>query len=57
MAGSKQTAGQIDHFKEWLPIANHQYEQAVRLEKRDAEEKKRLELQHEKEEEEARLRL
>lgn len=47
----------IDHFKNWLPKANRVYEQKIRREKQEAEEKSRQELQREIEGQEARQRV
>ena len=47
----------IDYFKDWLPKANRVYEQKIRREKQEAEEKSRQELQREIEEREARQRV
>src|SRR5262249_33246697 len=47
----------IDHFKEWLPNANHRYEEMVRTEKQQAEAQQREQLQKEIEEQERRQRI
>ncbi len=47
----------IDYFKTWLPIANRQYEQTIRREQWEEEERQRKELQMEIEELERRQRV
>lgn len=47
----------IDYFRDWLPSANRVYEQRIRREKEEAEEKKRKELKRQIAEEEARQRV
>ena len=47
----------IDHFKAWLPIANRKYEQMIRSELREEEERQRKELQMEIEELERQKRV
>jgi serine/threonine protein kinase len=47
----------IDYFKGWLPVANRVYEQRIRREKEEAEEKQRKELARQIAEEEARQRV
>jgi hypothetical protein len=47
----------IDYFKEWLPKANRVYEELIRTEKKQAEEKQRKELEHQIKEQEARQRV
>jgi hypothetical protein len=47
----------IDHFKAWLPIANRKYEQMIRSEQWEEEERQRRELQMEIEELERQKRV
>lgn len=47
----------VNHFKEWLPIANRQYAQRIRSEKQEEEERQRKELQKEIEELERQRRV
>jgi YbbR domain-containing protein len=47
----------IDYFKGWLPQANRIYEETVRREKLEAEERQRKQLQKEIEEQERRQRI
>lgn len=47
----------IDFFKAWLPNANRVYEQTIRSEKQEAEERQRRQLQQEVEEQERRQRI
>jgi len=47
----------INHFKNWLPKANRVYEQRIREEKQEAEEKSRQELQRKIKEQETRKRV
>ena len=47
----------IDNFKAWLPIANGEYEQTIRREQLEEEERQRKELQREIEEQERRQRI
>jgi len=47
----------IDYFKQWLPMANRKYEDMLRREKSEAEERRRKQLQNEIEEQERRQRV
>ncbi len=47
----------VNHFKDWLPIANRKYEQMIRSEKQEEEERQRRELQMEIEELERQRRV
>ncbi len=47
----------VNHFKDWLPIANRKYEQMIRSEQREKEERQRRELQIEIEELERQRRV
>ena len=47
----------IDYFNGWLPIANRVYEERIRREKKEAEQKHRKELERQIAEEEARQRV
>ncbi len=47
----------VNHFKDWLPIANRQYAQKIRSEKQEEEEQQRKELQTEIEELERQRRV
>ncbi len=47
----------IDYFNDWLPAANRVYEQRIRREKEQAEEKQRKELERQIAEQEARQRV
>ncbi len=47
----------IDYFNDWLPAANRVYEQLIRREKEEAEEKQRKELERQIAEQEARQRV
>src|SRR5215208_2974406 len=47
----------IDYFKQWLPHANHVYEDMIRREKAEAEDRQRRQLQAEIEEKERRQRV
>jgi len=47
----------IDHFNGWLPVANRVYEQHIRREREESEEKQRKELERQIAEQEARQRV
>lgn len=47
----------IDHFKQWIPQANHKYAEILRREKAEAEVRQRKQLQAEIEEQERRQRI
>lgn len=55
--GQSEVQQIIDYFKAWLPIANRVYEETVRREKQEAEERQRKQWQKEIEEQERRQRI
>ena len=56
-ATEKQVQQVINYFKDWLPKANRVYEQRIRMENDEAERKKRMEIEHQIAEQEARQRV
>jgi serine/threonine protein kinase len=56
-AAENQVQKIIDYFNDWLPVANRVYEQRIRREKEQAEEKQRKELERQIAEQEARQRV
>jgi serine/threonine protein kinase len=56
-AAENQVQRIIDYFNDWLPAANRVYEQRIRREKEQAEEKQRKELERQIAEQEARQRV
>ena len=56
-ADENQVQKIIDYFNDWLPAANRVYEQRIRREKEEAEEKQRKEFERQIAEQEARQRV